>query len=213
LSGSLLFLGLEVFGVIFLFEIFDRTNFSVIGLASRHAPRDVWLGAAGAFAVSSAISVAVGAVLVSTLPAYVTYIRIAAGVLLLAFGVRTLLSDSEKEGEALAEKEERRLSPWKVWSIAFALILLMEMGDNTQILTFEFVAAAGAGASELVLVTIFLAATFALWSVAAVGSRSGAFLRSRVPAERLERVMGSALVIVGIVTILWALGVLPLPSI
>lgn len=198
--------GLTVFAVIFLFEIVDRTNFAMVSLSGKHPPLEVWTGAALAFVVSSAISVAVGAAIVHLLPTYLVWVKVAGGAILIAFGAREILGKEEEAEEASAEDRlGRSLPPGKVRLTAFALILFLEMGDNTQILTFEFVASAGAAPGLSVLLVIFVAATLALWCTSAVGARSGAFLRKRVPVDRLEKFLGGVLVVIGLLTILVAL--------
>lgn len=202
---SLLSEGLEVFAVIFLFEIVDRTNFAIVGLAGKHPPRDVWVGAAGAFAVSSVISVGIGLAALTYLPAYLVWIRVVGGIVLIAFGLRSLLKDEEKEVEEAEARFEPTPARSKVWATAFALVLFLEMGDNTQILTFEFVAAAGSSPGTALLLVILVSAMLALWSVASIGATAGRFLRERIPAEQLERLLGGILVVVGVLTILVAL--------
>jgi Ca2+/H+ antiporter, TMEM165/GDT1 family len=195
---------LLVFAVIFSFEIVDRTNFAVVTLSTRHPHQNVWVGAAGAFLVSTTISVAVGWLIVSYLLAYLEWVRVAGGLVLLLFGARTLLERWPGREAEKAETVPEALTPAQVVAAAFSLVLLLEMGDNTQILTILFV-------TQMPLLIVFVAAWAALLSVSAIGAFTGRFLKDRVPAERLERVLGGVLVVVGAVTIAWALGWLPIP--
>ncbi len=211
MTGGLVALGLTVFAVIFLFEIVDRTNFATISLAGKHPAKQVWTGAALAFTVSSAISVGIGAVVVAYLPAYLMWVKLLGGAILIAFGLRAVLGGDGEEEERSAEEKLGPVPPRRVVLTAFALILFLEMGDNTQILTFEFVAYAGPSPGAVVLLVVFVAATLALWCTAAVGALSGRFLRSRVPAEKLERVLGAILVAIGAVTIALAIDPTLLP--
>ncbi len=197
--------GLTVFAVIFLFEIVDRTNFAMVSLSGKHPPLQVWTGAALAFVVSSAISVAVGAAIVHLLPSYLLWVKVAGGAILIAFGAREIWEKEEVEEVHAEDRLGGVLPPGRVRMTAFALILFLEMGDNTQILTFEFVASAGSAPGLVVLLVIFAAATLALWCTSAIGARSGAFLRKRVPVDLLEKLLGGILVVVGLLTILVAL--------
>lgn len=206
---DLLETGLLVFGAIFAFEIVDRTNFAVIALSAKHRHTHVWMGAASAFVVSTAISVAIGYVVVSYLLAYLPWVKIVGGAILAAFGVRALLRLEGPEAEKAEREAEASLSRREVWSVAFTLILFLEMGDNTQVLTILFVASLGNW------VLVFVAAVLALVSVAAIGATSGNYLKARISPDRLERLLGAILIVVGAVTML--LGVLqllkvPLPS-
>ncbi|MDE1821962.1 MAG: TMEM165/GDT1 family protein [Euryarchaeota archaeon] len=204
-AGGLVVDFATVFGLIFIFEVFDRTNFAVIGLSGKHRHTIVWAGAAVAFVVSTAISVAIGEVIVSALPAYLPYVKILGGAILVAFGVRGLLGHEEEKGTEAEERIERELGPRKVWLTSFSVILFLEMGDNTQILTIVLI-----GQIRDALL-VFVAASLALVSVATVGATSGNFLKTRVPAERLERVLSLILILVGAATL--TLGVLELAKV
>ncbi|MDG6898718.1 MAG: TMEM165/GDT1 family protein [Nitrososphaerota archaeon] len=191
--------GAAVFATFFAFELTDRTNFGVIGLAGKHDPRWVWTGAAMAFVVSTAIAIAIALTTETFFGGYLDYLKIAGGVVLVAFGLRTLLHQEEavaKNAERSIEKADSRDSGLQS---AFLLILFLEMGDNTQFLTIEFVWN-GLASWQV----IFLSASLALVSVAAIGASGGRYLKTKLSPERLETVMGSALVITGIATIVLA---------
>ena len=70
-------LGFTVFTVIFLLELPDKTALAALLLATRHRPLPVFLGAAAAFVIQSAVAVAAGSLL-SLLPR--EPIRIGAGI-------------------------------------------------------------------------------------------------------------------------------------
>ncbi|MBO0732252.1 MAG: TMEM165/GDT1 family protein, partial [Acidimicrobiaceae bacterium] len=59
---------LVCFPVIFVGELPDKTMFASLVLATRGRPRQVWLGAAAAFAVHAVIAVTVGVALFAVLP-------------------------------------------------------------------------------------------------------------------------------------------------
>lgn len=194
-----------VFAVIFGFELVDRTNFGVIALSARHPRRAVWEGASLAFLASTALAVLLGLAAISFLAPYLLWVKVVGGLILLAFGLRGLFAGAPGEEEKADRLTEAPLTAAQVRSVAFSLILFLEMGDNTQVLTILFVA------STKDALLVFVAAALALVSVAAIGSRSGEFLRTRVPAQRLERYLAAVLCGVGLVTILLALepGLIP----
>ena len=201
MPSSVVAAGLLVYATIFGFELVDRTHFAVIGLAGRHGRGPVWLGAAAAFVVASAIAVAIGYLFVALLPGYLPWVKIAGGTVLVAFGVRGVLRAADAEEDVPAERRAA-LGRWTVPLTAFGTVLFLEMGDNTQILTIVFVGALRAP------LLVFVAACLALVSVAAIGATGGGLLRRRVSPARLERALGWILIAVGAVTI--ALGALPL---
>ena len=59
---------LVCFAVIFLGELPDKTMFANLVMATRGRPRQVWLGAAGAFVAHVAIAVTIGVALFKVLP-------------------------------------------------------------------------------------------------------------------------------------------------
>ncbi|MCI4363745.1 MAG: TMEM165/GDT1 family protein [Thermoplasmata archaeon] len=196
---ALLLQAAGVFAVIFAFELVDRTNFGVVALSARHSPGDVWLGAALAFVVSTTIAVGIGIVAIAFLAPYLVWVKVAGGLLLVGFGLRGLARARGTEEHEPSERSSGPLGHSQVRLLAFSLILFLEMGDNTQILTILFVA------STRNPLLVFVAATLALVTVAGIGARSGEFLRTRVPAERLERVLAAVLVLIGSLTVLFAL--------
>lgn len=193
--------GLLVFATIFGFELVDRTNFAVIGLASRFDPRRVWMGAAGAFVVASVISVALGYALLAAVPSYLPLVQVAGGSVLVAFGVRAFYRADETRAER-REVDPGSVARPRVALTAFGTVLLLEMGDNTQILTILFVGEV----KDVALVLV--ASCLALVSVAALGATSGNLLRKRISARTLERLLAGILIVVGAATL--ALGVLEL---
>jgi putative Ca2+/H+ antiporter (TMEM165/GDT1 family) len=196
--SALLTQAVGVFAVIFAFELVDRTNFGIVALSAKHSPSDVWTGAALAFVLSTLISVGIGLIAISFLAPYLTWVKVAGGLILILFGVRGLAKRGAEE-DAEEKADDTPLRPSRVRLLAFSLILFLEMGDNTQILTILFVA------STRNPLLVFVAAVLGLVAVAAIGVRSGEFLRSRVPAERLEKLLAAILVVVGSLTILFAL--------
>jgi putative Ca2+/H+ antiporter (TMEM165/GDT1 family) len=185
-----------VFAVVGGFELLDRTNFALIGLAAKNPPLAVWAGAAAAFVATSALAVAIGAALLALLGGNVFWLRLGGGALLLGYAGYLLL---------VPETDRRPPTGRSAWTTAFLLIFLLELGDTTMILTIIF-----AGSFELPVI-VFAAAALALSLVAASAALIGSQLGPRVEPVVLERVVIGILSIVGVFTILWALapGVFP----
>lgn len=188
------------FAVVFLvvggFEILDRTNFALIGLAAKNPPVPVWAGATAAFLATTGLAVGIGAALLDALGGNVFWLRLGGGVLLLGYAGYLLL---------VPENERRPPSGRSAWTTAFLLIFLLELGDTTMVLTIIF-----AGAFDAPVV-VFVAAASALTLVAASGALIGSQLGPRVEPVALERMVIGILSVVGVVTILWALvpGIFP----
>ncbi|HEV2316633.1 MAG TPA: TMEM165/GDT1 family protein [Thermoplasmata archaeon] len=190
MADSALTVFLIVFAVIGGTELIDRTNFALIGFAARHRPFPTWVGGAAAFLVTSALAVVVGAALVAALGGHVLYLRLGGGAFLLGYAAYLLVTP----------EEDRRAPPARSAALsAFLLILLLELGDTTMIFLIVFVSAFpnpplifAAGASALVLVAA---------SASLIGSRLGA----RVEPKSLDRLVIVILVVVGTLTVIYAL--------
>lgn len=181
---------LLVFAVIGGTELIDRTNFALIGLATREPPIRVWLGASGAFLVTTVISVAIGVALLTVLAGSIWILRLGGGLFLLGYAGYLLV---------VPEHERRPPSGRSALTKAFLLILLLELGDTTMILTILFTSTVSS--PWVVGIAAGLALTLVAGSACLIGSRLGA----RVEPKLLERVVVVVLVIVGSVTIVYAL--------
>ena len=107
-------LGFTVFTVIFLLELPDKTALAALLLATRHRPLPVFLGAAAAFVIQSAVAVVAGSLL-SLLPR--EPIRIGAGILFLGMA-------------ALSSVIKRDLSTMGKFLFIGAIMLLVGMVLN-----------------------------------------------------------------------------------
>ena len=171
MTGYRLFL--SVFAVIFVAELPDKTALASLVLATRHRALPVFLGAALALTVQSVIAVAAGG-LFSLLPAKV--VHVGAGLLIL--GSAVFMWRRKEEHESGTEESGRQLGFFRALGTVFSVVFVAEWGDLTQIAT------AGFAARYHAPVTIFFAATAALWVVAGiavfVGNRAAKLLDPHV---------------------------------
>ena len=186
-----------VFGVILGFEFLDRTNFALIGLATREPPLGVWIGAVLAFAVTTVLAVLIGSALELTLRGELVYVRLGGAALLLGYAAYLYL---------VPESERRPPTGRSAIATAFSLMFLLELGDTTMILTALFVTVIPDP------IVVGVAATLALSTVAATACLLGSRIKGRVDPAKLDRAVIVVLVIVGIATILYALFPASFPS-
>jgi Ca2+/H+ antiporter, TMEM165/GDT1 family len=183
---------LIVFAVVGGFELFDRTSFATMALASRHRPIPTWGGAALAFVGSSAIAVSVGAALVALLgPSRIGLIRVAAGSCLIAYALWLAYRGPE---EVASEPASARTA----FLAAFATVFALEMGDTTMIVEILFVTDWG-------WLIVFVAGALALICVAAWAAWLGNRLGTRVEPMLLHRIVVGVLLAVGALTIAYGL--------
>ena len=191
-------LGFTVFTVIFLLELPDKTALAALLLATRHRPLPVFLGAAGAFVIQSAVAVAAGSLL-SLLPRIP--IRIGSGLLFLGMAAllvrRNLRKDEAEEKRAVEQEEGKHQRPFVT---AFSLVFVAEWGDLTQLAT----AALQARYQQPVIV--FVAATLALWTVSAIAVTLGNRLGAWIPERPLQLAAAGVMVLVALALITGLLG-------
>jgi len=191
-------LGFTVFTVIFLLELPDKTALAALLLATRHRPLPVFLGAAAAFVIQSAVAVAAGSLL-SLLPR--EPIRIGAGLLFLGMAAllirRNLRKDEADEERAVDQEEARHRRPFIT---AFSVVFVAEWGDLTQLAT------AALQARYQQPVVVFVAATLALWAVCAIAVALGNRLGAWVPERPLQFAAAGVMVLVAIALITGLLG-------
>ena len=182
-----------VFAVVGFFELFDRTSFALIALATRAKPMPTWAGGASAFVATTVIAVTLGAALESALgPSHLGLLRVAGGVFLIGYaGWLYFHRSTERE----VEQARRRPDPFLA---AFLTIFLLELGDTTMI--FEIVFVTDWGWLVVLLAGALALVTVAAWDVL-LGSRVGA----RIDEDLLDRVVVVVLTIVGAVTIAYGL--------
>jgi Ca2+/H+ antiporter, TMEM165/GDT1 family len=185
-----------VFVVIFVAELPDKTALAALVLATRFRPLPVFLGAALALTVQSVVAIAAGGLL-SLLPA--RPVHIGAGALFIVSAIvmwRRKGADSPDPGKS---REPGSPSFLRAFASTFGVVFIAEWGDLTQLGT------AALAARYRTPVTVFCAATLALWAVTGiavlVGNRAGAFLKPEVT----KRVAAAIFVLVGGALIVGAL--------
>jgi putative Ca2+/H+ antiporter (TMEM165/GDT1 family) len=175
-------IALAVFPIIFIGELPDKTMFASLVMATRGKPRQVWLGAAGAFLVHVVIATTIGVAIFAVLPHRVVDGIVAAMFLVgAAFALREGMKDEEELAAHEASKHGAILT-------AFLVIFVAEWGDLTQILTVNLAAHYHSALS------VGVGATLALWSVAAIAVISGQTLLRFVNVSTIRKVTAVILV-------------------
>ena len=175
-------IALAVFPIIFLGELPDKTMFASLILATRGAPFQVWLGAAGAFVLHVIIATTIGVAIFKLLPHRVVE-GIVAGMFLLGalYAWREGLKDEEDLSKREASKHGTMLT-------AFIVIFVAEWGDLTQILTVNL------AAHYHNALSVAVGATLALWAVAGIAVVSGQTLLRFVNVPTIRKVTAVVLV-------------------
>jgi Ca2+/H+ antiporter, TMEM165/GDT1 family len=172
------------FGLIFVAELPDKTMIATIVMASRNRPLPVFAGAASAMVVNSAVAVGAGRLL-ELLPHRAVEGAVAA---LFLGGALYLILVKEKAEERQGELEADSARPGhRVAATTFAVIVVAEVGDITQILTANLVARYHDA------LAVFTGAALALVAVMGIGVVGGRALLRVMPLSTIRRAAGVVL--------------------
>jgi Ca2+/H+ antiporter, TMEM165/GDT1 family len=166
-----------VFVLVFAAELPDKTALASLILGSRYRPGYVFAGVAGAFAVHVTLAVACGG-LVGLLPQ--RPLKFAAAALFLLGSVLMLRGRRDDDPQGV-DPAGRQPGFWRIASTSFAVILVAEFGDLTQIVT------ATLAASDHDPLSVGVGALAALWAVAALAIGGGRGLLRVMPMAWLTR--------------------------
>lgn len=165
----------SIFTLIFIAELPDKTALATVLLATKERPFAVFVGVATAFVIQSLVAVLFGGA-IGLFPPH--WVHLAAGLFFFVFAFQAW---RRKE-----EPDEKPLSPTsnafgKVAWTAFVVIFIAEWGDLTQLAT----ASMAAKYSHQPL-TVFFAATLALWCVTALAITVGNRAKDAVNPQLLS---------------------------
>ena len=175
-----------VFGLVFLAELGDKTQIILLALSAQQRARTVLAGAFSAFFLLNLLAVGVGTFFYHFIP--LRALQWLAGGLMVLFGILSIL---EKTG-GVEEGEEDGKSFLKV----FALILLMELGDKTQLTLVALTARYGTP------VSVFIGGTLALWASSLLAVVLGSQLARWIPMDKIHQIAGVIFIVFGLALIM-----------
>ena len=195
-------------GVVFVAELGDKTQLVAMSLGARHHLRQVVIGLAIAYVVSSGLAAVVGGLLGAALPERA--LSIGGGVAFIGFAVFELIrargedADADDDGEVLVEattppppRTARSMLRSPIALIAFT-VTVAELGDKTQLTTATLAARSDP-------VYTWAGATLGLMAAGVLGALIGRELGDRLPRRALSYVSAGLFLIVGIIMIATAL--------
>ena len=193
---------LASFGLTFVAELGDKTQLVILTLSAKYGFRQVFLGAAAAFALLDALAVSVGVVLYEFVPESV--IKYTVSAVFIVFGIFMLLPQRDKEEEAEengpgdepSEAEPRKKQRGPLLS-SFLLICLMELGDKTQL---SLLALTAKYSQPLI---VFIGGTLALWSASLIAALVGTGVGKFISQVWMRRISGVIFIAFGIINLFW----------
>jgi putative Ca2+/H+ antiporter (TMEM165/GDT1 family) len=174
-----------VFAVIFPAELPDKTALASLVLGSRYRPAHVFAGVAAAFAVHAGLAVAAGSLL-ALLPHRPLEVVVAVAF---AIGAVMLLRGRHDSGDEQVELHGKQPGFWRVAWTSFAVILVAEFGDLTQIAT------ASLAARYHDPLSVGIGAVLALWAVAALAIVGGRGLLKVIPLTWITRIAAAIMLV------------------
>jgi Ca2+/H+ antiporter, TMEM165/GDT1 family len=171
-----------VFAVIFTAELPDKTALASLVLGSRYRPSWVFAGVAAAFAVHVGLAIAAGSLL-TLLPHRPLEIVVAVLFALLLRGRH------DGGGDDQVEVHGKRPGFWRIAWTSFAVILVAEFGDLTQIAT------ATLAARYHDPLSVGIGAALALWAVAALAIAGGRGLLKVIPLTWITRIAAAIMLV------------------
>jgi len=175
------------FLLVFIAELGDKTQITVITLCSKWSRKTVFVGAMLAFLIVDGLSVLIGEALATLLPFF--WIQVVSGTIFILSGIFTLFSKEVKE------EKEAYSCQFTVLS-AFALVSLMELGDKTQIMVIAL--AAQYNMPVLVFAGVMLAFTL----ITVIGVAIGEIMLKKIPQKYMQTVTAAIFTIFGVLLLL-----------
>jgi Ca2+/H+ antiporter, TMEM165/GDT1 family len=185
---------LAAFGLVFLAELGDRTQFVLFALATRFPKWPLFLGAAGAFFLQTLLAVLIGERFGAWLPLEV--VLLVGAAVFLVLGTLTLYGAVRWRPEG--DEEQAPPSKRGAFLTAFLFVLIAELGDKTQI------AAATLSATLGHPVAVFTGSFLALLAGAALALLLGGIIATRLPARTVRFIAAAAFLLAGILMIVLA---------
>jgi putative Ca2+/H+ antiporter (TMEM165/GDT1 family) len=179
--------------LIFVAELPDKTALASLVLGTRYRSSWVFSGVAAAFVVHVVLAVAVGALL-SLLPQ-----RLLEGVVAAVFLLGAMLLLRGREEEETVEDGPAQVGYWRVAATSFAVILVAEFGDLTQIVT------ANLAAKYHDPLSVGVGAVIGLWAVAALAILGGRGLLRLLPMEWIIRVAALVMIVMAALSLIAAI--------
>jgi putative Ca2+/H+ antiporter (TMEM165/GDT1 family) len=171
------------FGLIFVGEMGDKSQLMALTFATKYRLRSVILGLVIAIGALIGLSVALGAVAGNLLPT--DWIRLAAAILFIGFGLWGLRGGQEEDDDL--HVKERRSGLLTV----IAAMFLAEFGDKTMIV------AMGLGSSYNPW-AVWLGGTAGMLAADLLAVFAGAWVAQRIPEKVIRYVSSGLFLVIGV---------------
>ena len=183
------------FGLVFPAELPDKTALASLMLGSRYRPIYVYAGVGAAFAVHVVLAIIAGSLL-TLLPH-----RVLSAIVAVLFGLGAVLLVRGRDEADKVAKAEQDTPPtfFRVAATSFAVILVAEFGDLTQILIVNL------AARYHEPIAVGVGALVGLLAVAALAIAGGRGLLRFVPARTITLIGAAAMAVLAVINLVSAI--------
>lgn len=165
-----------------LAELGDKTQLAVLVLSTKTTKYVPLLaGVMLAFILTDGLAILLGNFIANRIP--MDYVRIGAGILFIIFGLTTLLNRKDDDDDGSYELKSPFVS-------GFALILVSEMGDKTQL-------AAALFATQYDPLLVFIGVVLALLILSSMAVYVGKVLMERIDKKTISTAAGILFIVIG----------------
>ncbi|MEF8835266.1 MAG: TMEM165/GDT1 family protein [Candidatus Thermoplasmatota archaeon] len=175
------------FSSVFIAEMGDKSQLITISLASKYDNQSVFLGIFSGIIVITLLAVGLGTIVFQFIP--LTYVKIGASIIFLAFGIYTLFSREKEEIRIQGKKENVVIS-------SFLFSVFAELGDKTQLMVIALTARYSSP------ILVLLGALAGMGTIIGIGVFLGSKLGEFFKSEKIDLIAGSLFIIIGIAFLL-----------
>ncbi|MHA1196017.1 MAG: TMEM165/GDT1 family protein [Promethearchaeota archaeon] len=200
------------FGIVFLGELGDKTQLIVFNLALKYKEYyKLGLGITIGLGLIVTLGVLIGTILIKIIP--LSFLTLISGIIFIILGIlgffklkklyierdgmnsKGINKISSNDNDSEMEKRLKKLKD-KPFLIGFLFIIMMELGDKTQILTITLSSLYNS------FFEVWLGAFFALVSIAWLGIFIGSYIAKKIPKIYLQLISSLIFMIVGLIVLI-----------
>lgn len=175
------------FLIVGLAELGDKTQIAILLLASKTRNHVLLLlGVVIAFIITNGLAILIGNFITTLFD--IQYIKIISGILFIIFGIYSLWDLKDEDDEKHYELKNPFLS-------GFLAILILEMGDKTQLTS-------GLLATKYNLIFVFLGVISSLTLLSSMAVYAGKFIIEKINRKLLSFISAILFIMIGILTMI-----------
>ena len=163
---------ISAFAFVLIAEMGDKTQLFAVACASKYKAKDVMIGITTSIIILNAIAVIAGSYISQVIP--IIYVKAAAAVSFIMFGLLSVKNDDEEEEANIAKN---KYGPIITVALAF---FVSEFGDKTQLMAITM------SAQYMKPIPVFLGAVLGMVIADGLGVIGGSYIAKFVPQKYIR---------------------------